>query len=167
MSINTQELDELVELYTIDAAYAARARKVGALSVEQSKFKKKLKALIESAIQEARDEYPWQKIAGHGTYEVPIVNLDKGGVTEYQECYLLPKKWVDSKLASLTNSDTKEKPPVRANGYWWPEDDGTLPKNHKDCNDRCRQQDLVHYVLRTELSPYLDQPSPDTFEAKK
>lgn len=47
-----------------------------------------------------------------------------------------------------THTDNDQ--PVK-NGYWWPEDDGTLPSGHKTCNDRCRKEELIHYVLRSEL----------------
>lgn len=55
----------------------------------------------EQAVLAARNEYPWHKIAQHGTYNVPTTDLDadpSGETITYQECYLLPKAWVDSEL---------------------------------------------------------------------
>jgi hypothetical protein len=50
--------------------------------------------------------YPWEKIAKHAVYSVPIVDLDTdptGSTTIYQDCYMLPKKWVDEQLEQRKN----------------------------------------------------------------
>lgn len=67
---------------------------------------------IRKLIDEAKDEYPWHKIARHATYEIPIEHLGQYPCqdrTEYQECYLLPKRWVDRELDKLTKSQTELK----------------------------------------------------------
>jgi hypothetical protein len=65
-------------------------------------LKPRQKAKIDQLILSAREEYPWEKISRHLTYDVPHTNLDVDPATiEYQTCYMLPKEWVDHELAAL------------------------------------------------------------------
>jgi hypothetical protein len=50
--------------------------------------------------------YPWEHIQRHAVFSVPVVNLDAdptGNTIEYDDCYILPKKWVD-KMAAQSQS---------------------------------------------------------------
>src|ERR1044072_608469 len=68
-----------------------------------------------AAIQALQDRksYPWKKIQRHITYDIEVVNLDAdptGETTEYQTCYMLPKKWVDEQVEKL---NTQLPPPTK------------------------------------------------------
>ncbi len=53
--------------------------------------------------------YPWKRITRHMTCEIPYIDLDKdptGATIELQECYMLPKKWVDEQLTQTQERKT-------------------------------------------------------------
>lgn len=55
--------------------------------------------------------YPYTSIQQHAVYSVPATDLDAdptGNTVTYQECYMLPKAWIDEKAAAQSSGRKDE-----------------------------------------------------------